>query len=182
MTASFPNQDTLPKGRFGNLIALPLQWTSREKGNSVFINHETIPYPDQWLFLSNIQKLSYERLETIVQEAFREGGIINIRMCLTDETSDEDPWTLPPSQKSLERTITDPLPEEVEIVHGDLIYVEKAGMPSSLITRLLRLAALENPEFFRAQAMRLPTYNKPRPIYSRKTVSKAYWSTPRVFR
>ncbi len=160
----FPNQDTLPKGGFGNLIALPLQWTSREKGNSVFINHETIPYPDQWLFLSNIQKLSYERLETIVQEAFREGRIINIRMCLTDETSDEDPWTLPPSQKSLERTITDPLPEEVEIVHGDLIYVEKAGMPSSLITRLLRLAAFQNPEFFRAQAMRLPTYNKPRII------------------
>ena len=99
-----------------------------------------------------------------VRRGLREGRIINIRMCLTDETGDEDPWTLPPSQKRMERTITDPLPEEVEIVHGDLIYVEKAGMPSALITRLFRLAAFQNPEFFRAQAMRLPTYNKPRII------------------
>ncbi|MGC1404669.1 MAG: restriction endonuclease subunit R, partial [Thermodesulfobacteriota bacterium] len=91
----FPNQDTLPKGGFGNLIALPLQWNSREKGNSVFINHETIPYSDQWLFLSGIQKLPLEKLETLVQESSREGRIINIRMCLTDETGDEDPWTLP---------------------------------------------------------------------------------------
>lgn len=32
----FPNQDTMPKGGFGNLIALPLQKRPREQGNSVF--------------------------------------------------------------------------------------------------------------------------------------------------
>jgi hypothetical protein len=32
----FPNQDTMPKGGFGNLIALPLQKRPRELGNSVF--------------------------------------------------------------------------------------------------------------------------------------------------
>jgi hypothetical protein len=34
----FPNQDTMPKGGFGNLIALPLQATPRKSNNSIFIN------------------------------------------------------------------------------------------------------------------------------------------------
>jgi hypothetical protein len=37
-------------------------------------------------------------------------------------------------------------------------------MPPSLRNRLIRLAAFQNPEFHRAQAMRLPTYDKPRII------------------
>jgi hypothetical protein len=34
----FPSQDTMPKGGFGNLIALPLQAVPRKAGNSVFID------------------------------------------------------------------------------------------------------------------------------------------------
>ena len=48
----FPNQDTLPQGGFGNLIALPLQKQPRELGNSVFLDEQCLPYPDQWAFLS----------------------------------------------------------------------------------------------------------------------------------
>ena len=33
-----------------------------------------------------------------------------------------------------------------------------------MLNRLLRLAAFQNPEFYKAQAMRLPTYDKPRVI------------------
>ena len=47
----FPNQDTLPKGGFGNLVALPLQNKPREKGYSVFVSEDFVPYPDQWAFL-----------------------------------------------------------------------------------------------------------------------------------
>jgi len=54
----FPNQDTMPVGGFGNLIALPLQGQARRKGNSVFVNRDFIPYPDQWAFLAGILKLS----------------------------------------------------------------------------------------------------------------------------
>ena len=50
----FPNQDTLPQGGFGNLIALPLQKQPRELGNSVFLDEQCLPYPDQWAFLSGV--------------------------------------------------------------------------------------------------------------------------------
>ncbi len=160
----FPNQDTLPKGGFGNLIALPLQWAPREKGNSVFLNPEGFPYPDQWEFLSNLEKLSFEKLEAILQDASKTGQIINIRISLEDEIADEDPWTLPPSQKKIEKPISGPFPQSVRLVQGNLIYIEKKGLPPALISRLIRLAAFQNPEFYRAQAMRLPTYDKPRII------------------
>jgi hypothetical protein len=38
--------------------------------------------------------------------------------------------------------------------------VEKKDLPPAMLNRLLRLAAFQNPEFYKAQAMRLPTYNK----------------------
>jgi hypothetical protein len=39
----FPSQDTVPKGGFGNLIALPLQWMPRQKDNSVFVDDSFHP-------------------------------------------------------------------------------------------------------------------------------------------
>ena len=51
----FPNQDTLPQGGFGNLIALPLQKKARDLGNSVFVNEDLIAYEDQWAFLSGLR-------------------------------------------------------------------------------------------------------------------------------
>jgi superfamily II DNA or RNA helicase len=44
------------------------------------------------------------------------------------------------------------------------VFVEKAGLPSAMLDRLRRLAAFQNPEFYKAQAMRLSTYGKPRII------------------
>ena len=58
----FPNQDTMPKGGFGNLIALPLQFAPRKAGNSVFIDSDFRPYPDQWQFLSTIRRMSPQPL------------------------------------------------------------------------------------------------------------------------
>ena len=60
----FPNQDTLPKGGFGNLIALPLQRRPRESGNSVFLDEDFVPYHDQWAFLSTIQRIDQSAVET----------------------------------------------------------------------------------------------------------------------
>src|SRR5690606_18907525 len=48
----FPNQDTMPRGGFGNLVALPLQHEPRQQGNSVFVDESFEPYLDQWAFLS----------------------------------------------------------------------------------------------------------------------------------
>ena len=39
-----------------------------------------------------------------------------------------------------------------------------SNLPPALVNRLIRLAAFQNPEFYAAQAMRLPTFGKPRII------------------
>ena len=160
----FPSQDTMPKGGFGNLIALPLQQLPRSHGNSVFLAADFNPHPDQWAFLSSIRRMSFSELETLVRDAERSGEIIGVRRSVTDDDSSEDPWTLPPSRKKKDQPIPGPLPPSVKIVRSNLIYVEKEGLPSAMLNRLNRLAAFQNPEFYRAQAMRLSTFGKPRVI------------------
>ncbi len=159
----FPNQDTLPKGGFGNLIALPLQKFSRANGNSVFVDGELRPYPDQWEFLASVKRMSADAVEAVVLEAQRGGDLIGVRISIAED-EDIDPWKLPPSRTRAERQIPGPLPTQVQIVRSNLVYVEKTGLPSAMLNRLLRLAAFQNPEFYKAQAMRLPTFNKPRVI------------------
>ena len=130
----FPSQDTLPKGGFGNLIALPLQFASKKKGNSVFVNEGFEAFPDQWLFLSTIKRIQRDEVEAIVQEASRNGTIIDVRISLTDGEASEDPWTLPPSKKRIEKTIQGPLPQTVQLVQSNLVYIEKRGLPWGRMT------------------------------------------------
>jgi superfamily II DNA or RNA helicase len=160
----FPNQDTMPKGGFGNLIALPLQKTPRQSGNSVFIDSGFRPYADQWQFLTMIQRMSAHAAEALVVQAQRAGDLIGVRISISEDDNEQDPWTLPPSRKRLERPIKEPLPERVQLVRANLLYVEKKDLPSAMQNRLLRLAAFQNPEFYKAQAMRLSTFDKPRVI------------------
>ena len=159
----FPNQDTLPGGGFGNLIALPLQYQAAEQGNSVFIDENIIPYSDQWRFLGSVRKMGKAEVEHIVEEASRRGKIIGIRLPLT-ESGDEEPWKALPSRRKKDIVISGPLPQKIIITQGDLVYIEKEGLPAVLRSRLIRLAAFQNPEFYKAQAMRLSTYGKPRII------------------
>lgn len=161
----FPNQDTMPKGGLGNLIALPLQYAPRKVGNSVFIDSDFRPYPDQWQFLSAIERMMAAAAEEIVAEAQRKGDLIGVRISSSDDDDGEqDPWSLPPSRKRRERPVEGPLPSSVQIIRANLVYVEKKELPPAMLNRLLRLAAFQNPEFYKAQAMRLPTYDKPRVI------------------
>jgi superfamily II DNA or RNA helicase len=160
----FPSQDTMPKGGFGNLIALPLQQLPRSHGNSVFLAADFNPHPDQWAFLSSVRRMSFSEIETLVRDAERSGEIIGVRRSVTDDDSSEDPWTLPPSRKKKDQPIPGPLPSSVKVVRSNLVYVEKEGLPSAMLNRLHRLAAFQNPEFYRAQAMRLSTFGKPRVI------------------
>jgi superfamily II DNA or RNA helicase len=160
----FPSQDTMPKGGFGNLIALPLQHLPRSHGNSIFLADDSNPHSDQWAFLSGIRRMSFTELEALVRDAERSGEIIGVRRSVTDDDSNEDPWTLPPSRKKKDQPISGPLPTSVKITRSNLVYVEKEGLPSAMLNRLHRLAAFQNPEFYRAQAMRLSTFGKPRVI------------------
>lgn len=159
----FPSQDTMPKGGFGNFIALPLQKAPRQDGNSVFVDDRFAPYPDQWAFLAGVKRMSILAAESIVQQAMRSGGVIGVRLSHSDD-DEPDPWTLPPSGRRPDQAIPGPLPSSVSVVRANLLFLEKAGLPSPLVNRVLRVAAFQNPEFYKAQAMRLSTFDKPRVI------------------
>jgi superfamily II DNA or RNA helicase len=156
----FPSQDTMPKGGFGNLIALPLQAGPRKNGNTVFLNGDFVPYQDQWAFLSSVKRMQLDEVEALVREAVRDGQVLGARAPVTGEHDGSRPWEMP----GAEMPITEPLPEKVRLVRANMLYVEKDGLPQSLLNRLIRLAAFQNPEFYKAQAMRLSTFAKPRLI------------------
>lgn len=158
----FPNQDALPQGGFGNLIALPLQYGPRQRGNSVFLDDDHRPHADQWAFLSGLRKIDQATVERIVSKAEKRGRVVGVRLVPAED--DALPWTLPPSRRRAETPIVRPLPERLELVVADQVYVPKAELPPELHNRLIRLAAFQNPDFYKAQAMRLPTYDKPRII------------------
>ncbi len=158
----FPNQDTMPKGGFGNLIALPLQKRARDQGNSLFLDEQLTPWTDQWAFLANLRRVSRSQAETIAQEAERRGRILGVR--LPPQEEDGDPWAAPPSRWRHELQPAGELPSTLELVLGNQIYISKNALHPGLRNRLLRLAAFQNPEFYKAQAMRLSTYDKPRVI------------------
>lgn len=94
----FPNQDTMPRGGFGNLIALPLQHEPRQQGNSVFVDERFEAYPDQWAYLASVSRIDANVAEAIAREATRTGQVIGVRFA---ETLDDEvavaPWTRPPS-------------------------------------------------------------------------------------
>ena len=159
----FPNQDTLPRGGLGNLIALPLQKQPRANGNTVFLDDSLTPWQDQWAFLSGVAKLSRERVETVVGAAERSGNVVGVRWVFDDEDA-ESPWMTRPSRRRAVPQIQGALPKKMEMVLGNELYISKGALSPSLRNRLLRLAAFQNPEFYKAQAMRLPTFDKPRII------------------
>jgi len=160
----FPNQDTLPKGGFGNLIALPLQREPRNLGNSVFVDPNFTPIPDQWAFLAALPKLRRPALEALVCAAENRGRVLGVRSVSSEEDDEASPWTAPPSRRRNEGPLPGPLPTEVELFLGDQIYLAKEGLTPGLRNRLIRLATFQNPEFYRAQSMRRSTYDQPRVI------------------
>jgi superfamily II DNA or RNA helicase len=158
----FPSQDTMPAGGFGNLIALPLQSRPRESGNSVFLDDEFHPYADQWAYLSTIKRLSRDEVLSVVAEAIAAGQVLGVQLPSMDE--DDEPWAAPPSRRVKNLPIQGELPNSVEVVLGNQVYVDRSVLPPALVNRVARLAAFQNPEFYAAQAMRLPTFGKPRII------------------
>jgi superfamily II DNA or RNA helicase/very-short-patch-repair endonuclease len=160
----FPNQDTLPPGGFGNLIALPLQKRPRESGNGVFLDERMTPYLDQWAFLSSIHKISRGEVEEVVRLAEAKGKVIDVRLVPEGDEEEATPWMAPPSRRRKDTPIAGPLPKTLELTLANQIYIGKEVLPPALRNRLIRLAAFQNPEFYKAQAMRLSTYDKPRII------------------
>lgn len=155
----FPNQDTMPKGGFGNLIALPLQKGPRELGYSVFVDANLHPYPDQWAFLASIQPMAAHDIEPTILRAT--GGVHPLDVTFIDDEDLATPWK---RESTASKKLMGSLPLSLTVTLANLIYFEKAQLPQALANRLIRLAAFQNPEFYKAQAMRMSVWDKPRII------------------
>ena len=155
----FPNQDYMPKGGFGNLIALPLQKRARAKNNSVFVDESLEPHSDQWAFLASIQRMSPGDIEPAIIRAM--GNRDPVGVAYVEDEGDAEPWK---GRDTRSHKLTCPLPASLRITLANLVYFEKSELPQPLANQLVRLAAFQNPEFYKAQAMRMSVWNKPRII------------------
>ena len=165
----FPNQDTLPEGGFGNLVALPLQGNARKKGNSVFVNENFEPYDDQWEYLLNVGKLSDTQLEEILK---RTANILPLGDL--SKTCETKPWEVPVTT-NIEKS---DFSSEIVITRSNMLYIPLNQLSSKVINHLRRIASFRNPEFYSKQAMRLSTYSTPR-IISCADLTDEYLALPR---
>jgi len=155
----FPNQDTMPKGGFGNLIALPLQKGPREQGCSVFVDADLRPHRDQWALLADIRPMASHDIEPTILRATGVGHPLDVTFFEDEELT--TPWKRASTSTG---KLPGPMPKSLSVTLANLVYFEKAQLPQALANRLIRLAAFQNPEFYKAQAMRMSVWDKPRVI------------------
>ena len=151
----FPAQDTVPKGGFGNLIALPFQGQAQKAGNSLFVDEDFVPYADQWAYLSTLPKITPKQMNECLQTLCQNGDVGE----LADGDEPETPWL----RRRTRRKLTNgDFPLQARPVLSQMIYLEKEGFSQEALNAIKRLAAFPNPEFRSKQAMRLPVYGVPR--------------------
>lgn len=165
----FPNQDVMPTGGFGNLVALPLQGWARKKGNSVFVDENFKPYPDQWGFLQNVRKMTVAELSSAISMHCNQEPLGAL-----SKTSESIPWERPVAKPMTKSDF----PSSIRLVLSNGIYIPIAGMSAKAVNHLKRIAAFKNPEFYAKLGMRLPTYNVPR-IISCSELTDDYLLMPR---
>jgi hypothetical protein len=118
----------------------------------------------QWAYLAGVARVDRKTVERIAGEAVRQGSVIGVRRAEPADEEEAEPWARPPSGRVGFVRITEPLPERVRGVLSQCLFVEKAGLPSTLLNQVKRLAAFQNPEFYKKQNMRLSTALTPRVI------------------
>ena len=164
----FPNQDFIPKGGFGNLIALPLQGVSQKAGNTVFIDDNMKVFTDQWKYLSSIRRTSYKQVSELVDKFSK--SIEKENNKLEDEQKN---WL----ENSLDIFSKNKKNEFIGVkVTAELfsqIKINIKNIPAPLIFSLRRLALLANPEFFQKQRMRFSTWNIPKYIFCGEQTNSA---------
>lgn len=164
----FPNQDKVPEGGFGNLIALPLQGKARKAGNSVFVDDQFLPFQDQWAYLYNVRKIDEDTVDALLTQHQQEDfGTLAT-------SSENKPWEIPVVQDVSQEDFNGRL-----IIHkSDRIYIPLKSISDKASNHLKHIAAFKNPEFYSKQAMRISTYNIPR-IICRADFTDEYLAMPR---
>ena len=164
----FPNQDYLPEGGFGNLVALPLQGQARRKENSVFVDNDFLVYKDQWAFLYNLKKIQESTIDQLLRlHSQEELGKLSM-------SSESKPWVTPLPQNITQEDFH----AKVEIIRADKLYIPLKAVSAKVLNHLKRIAAFKNPEFYSKQALRLSTYAIPR-IISCFDITNEYLAMPR---
>ncbi len=170
----FPNQDIMPKGGFGNLIALPLQKEPRELGRSVFVDANLQQLADQWAFLDKIKPLAQSRIETALTKLVGDRHPLDIAYADVPEENADAPWVRPAKPDVKLNGI---MPKAVKATLASQLFIEKAGLPQTLMNRLIRIAAFQNPDYYKLQAAQRSTWNTPR-IISRAENHEKFLSLP----
>ena len=150
----FPNQDTMPKGGFGNLIALPFQGESCKEGNTVFVDKYFDVQKKQIEILANLKKMTKDEVYTIVEKYANE----DFAEPETTEIIEDDEI---PKKENIKDII---FANNIECILDNQIYVKKLKLLPNEISYLKRLASFTNPEFYEKQRLRLPIYKTPRII------------------
>ena len=169
----FPNQATMPRGGFGNLIAIPLQKEACLKDNSVFIDEHFHPYEDQWKFLATIRRLSEEEIGILTSKLSPGSELGDLKR---DDEEPAKPWERRDANRAKLSRLE--FPSIVQVVKVNMLFIDKSGISQRALNIIKRLAAFKNPEFYRLQAMRQPTYKEP-PILSCSEETPEYLCLPR---
>ena len=164
----FPNQDFMPAGGLGNLVALPLQGKARKNGNSVFVNDDFVPFADQWSYLQGMKKIAAVEVERLVSRYDKEP------LGELSRSSESEPWERPHPRPMMK---TD-FPKSIKITRSSGIYIPTENLSAKAVNHLKRIAAFKNPEFYAKLGMRLPVYNLPR-IISCSEIKDDYLMLPR---
>jgi hypothetical protein len=114
------------------------------RANSVFVDDDLVPWADQWAFLAGVRRIGRAEVESIVHDAERRGGVLGVQLP-PQEDGDDEPWTAAPSRRPREAVIVGELPDTLELVYANQIYIAKDGLNAGLRNRLLRIAAFQNP-------------------------------------
>ena len=165
----FPNQDRLPEGGFGNLVALPLQGKARKEGNSVFVNENFTVYESQWDYLLQIKRISETMIDAILVKHRTDSELGEL-----STTSESTPWETPVPQK----ITPNDFPADPVLIRSNMLYIPLSGFSARAINHLKRIASFKNPEFHARQGMHLSTYNIPR-IISCADMEVDYIALPR---
>ncbi len=167
----FPNQDVLPEGGFGNLIALPLQKEARLSGRSCFVDSELNAIDDQWGYLAGLKTLTQSSIDQLITTIAPDTLLLS-EQGLTDN---RPPWEITAKATPIK---LESLPNNVTITLANHIYFLMSELPGPLLAGLKRLASFSNPVFFKTQALRFSTYGIPRFI-SCARIENGYLALPR---
>lgn len=162
-----PMQDSLPEGKLGNLIALPLQGQALRKGNSTFVDEYWRPYRDQWNKLLHTRKLSEAEVDVYVKSWCPEDN--TMQMFQSDKVDEKEESNLLlfgiNSKPSVRYLKNEDATGTVKIILADGIYIDKRNLKPRLQNTIRRLAAYSNPQFFQNLALGFSTRETPRIVY-----------------